>query len=90
MSGTQAPPYAHLTHPPSNPAHALSLTWKMWRMRAPPASSLTGMCSLRPSSMALSLAVVGGRVLRDLWEGRIQAGRTAAAPPTTHARICIK
>lgn len=28
-------------------------TWKMWRMRAPPASSLTGMCSLRPSSMAL-------------------------------------
>jgi len=29
------------------------MSWKMWRMRAPPASSLTGMCSLRPSSISL-------------------------------------
>ena len=29
-------------------------------MRAPPASSLTGMCSLRPSSMALQAGRRGG------------------------------
>lgn len=39
---------------PAAPAPARQRAWKMWRMRAPPASSLTGMCSLRPSSMALA------------------------------------
>jgi hypothetical protein len=49
---TSTPLRAHLVGSRAS-RPALKISWKMWRMRAPPASSLTGMCSLRPSSIAL-------------------------------------
>ena len=62
--------HTHSTHSTSPLIHASHITWKMCRMRAPPASSDTGRSSLRPSSIALnlpsySLIVFNSRPPRD-------------------------